>query len=261
MLPNVSETLKRSFKISTTVSSCVLWVCFMWCDSFSSQVVIAVAFGTVCFFFFLHILTQYTHMLTKIYIYICAYAQAETNTEWLSSVFYLLNQFSKLQYCSLFLFKMPKAIFPTFLFLLQGCQAFDKARQAKLPGMGSSSLDHALLNVFLKVRRSAHPLITGQLGLQRWPCTQVLGNPRRPSWWSHRAKEGNWAREAEVLEAQTTIPPSGGVRNAVGWQPSPMSSTQHSLAAFTLVSPGLQTDTTCCSCGGRFELGTYADNA
>lgn len=126
MLPNVSETLKRSFKISTTVSSCVLWVCFMWCDSFSSQVVIAVAFGTVCFFFFLHILTQYTHMLTKIYIYICAYAQAETNTEWLSSVFYLLNQFSKLQYCSLFLFKMPKAIFPTFLFLLQGCQALTK---------------------------------------------------------------------------------------------------------------------------------------
>lgn len=78
------------------------------------------------FFFFLHILTQYTHMLTKIYIYICAYAQAETNTEWLSSVFYLLNQFSKLQYCSLFLFKMPKAIFPTFLFLLQGCQALTK---------------------------------------------------------------------------------------------------------------------------------------
>lgn len=156
-------------------------------------------------FFFLHILTQYTHMLTKIYIYICAYAQAETNTEWLSSVFYLLNQFSKLQYCSLFLFKMPKAIFPTFLFSLQGCQAFDKARQAKLPGMSSSSLDHALLNVFLKVRRSPHPLITGQLGLQRWPCTQVLGNPRRPSWWSHRARERNWAREAEVLGAQTTI--------------------------------------------------------
>lgn len=216
-------------------------------------------------FFFLHILTQYTHMLTKIYIYICAYAQAETNTEWLSSVFYLLNQFSKLQYCSLFLFKMPKAIFPTILFSLQGCQAFDKARQAKLPGMSSSSLDHALLNVFLKVRRSPHPLITGQLGLQRWPCTQVLGNPRRPSWWSHRARERGHielGNETELgrLRCWEPKPPSGGVRNAVGWQPSPMSSTQHSLAAFNLVSPGLQTDTTYCSCGGRFELGAYGNN-
>lgn len=161
------------------------------------------------FFFFFCISSLNTRTCsqkyTSIYIYICAYAQAETNTEWLSSVFYLLNQFSKLQYCSLFLFKMPKAIFPTFLFSLQGCQAFDKARQAKLPGMGSSSLDHALLNVFLKVRRSAHPLITRQLGLQHWPCTPVLGNPGRPSWWSLRAKEGDWAREAEVLWAQTAI--------------------------------------------------------
>lgn len=131
MLPNVSEMLKRSFKISLTAPSRVLWVCFIWCDSFSSQVLTAVAFGTVCLFFaYPH---SNTHMLTKIYIYICAYSQAETNTEWLSSVFYLLNQFSKLRHCSLFLFKMPTAIFTTFLFSRQGCHALTKPDNLSCP--------------------------------------------------------------------------------------------------------------------------------
>lgn len=171
MLPNVSETLKRSFKISMTASSCVLWVCFIWCDSFSSQVIIAVAFGTVCLFFF-HILTQiHAHAYKNMYLYM----HTEINTEWLSSAFYLLNQFSKLQLCSLFLFKMPKATIPTLLISLPGCRAFDKARPSTLPSMG-----HTLLNAFLQVRRSALPLITWQLGLRRWPYTLVPGNPRRP---------------------------------------------------------------------------------
>lgn len=171
MLPNVSETLKRSFKISMTASSRVLWVCFIWCDSFSSQVIIAVAFGTVCLFF------SYSHSntCTRLQKYVSIYAHREINTEWLSSAFYLLNQFSKLQLCSLFLFKMPKATFPTLLISLPGCRAFDKARPSTLPSMG-----HTLLNAFLQVRRSALPLITRQLGLWHWPYTLIPGNPRRP---------------------------------------------------------------------------------
>lgn len=130
-------------------------------------------------FFFISSL-KCTHTLTKICIYICTHAHRETNTEWLSSAFYLLNQFSKLQHCSRFLFKMPKATVPTLLILLLGCGAIDKARPSTLAPLGSSSLGDTLLNAYLKVRRSALPLIARQLGLQRWACTLVLGNPRRP---------------------------------------------------------------------------------
>lgn len=118
---------------------------------------------------------SHSNTCTRLQKYVSIYAHREINTEWLSSVFYLLNQFSKLQLCSLFLFKMPKATFPTLLISLPGCRAFDKARPSTLPSMG-----HTLLNAFLQVRRSALPLITRQLGLWRWPYTLIPGNPRRP---------------------------------------------------------------------------------
>lgn len=144
---------------------------------------------------------KHTHTLTKICIYICTHAHRETNTEWLSSAFYLLNQFSKLQYCSLPLFKMPKATFPTLLVSVLGYRAFDKAGPSTLPSAG-----HPLLKAFLQVGRSALPLITQQLGIQRSSWAVVLGNPHRPfSWWSLGAKKGNQDLEAEILQAQTAV--------------------------------------------------------
>lgn len=120
---------------------------------------------------------KHKHTLTKICIYICTHAHGETNTEWLSSGFYLLNQFQsfKVQYCSPALFKMPKATFPTLLISVLEYGAFDKAGPSMLPSAG-----HPLLKAFLQVRRSALPLITRQLGIQHSPCTVVLGNPGRP---------------------------------------------------------------------------------
>ena len=170
MLPNVSETLKRSFKISMLASSRVLWVCFIWCDSFSSQVVIAVAFGTAFFSY------SDSNTCTRLQKYVSIYAHMHTERQIQSDSALRSTCLISFQSSStVLLFKMPKATFPTLLISLPGCGAFDKARPSMLPSVG-----HTLLNAFLQVRRSTFPLITRELGLQRWPCTLVLGNPRRP---------------------------------------------------------------------------------
>ena len=216
-----------------TASSRVLWLCCIWCDSFSSQIVIAVAFGTACRLFFISSL-KYTHTLTKMWIYICTHAHRETNTEWLSSAFYLLNQFSKLQHCSLFLFKMPEATFPTLLISLPGCRAFDKARPSTLPSVGCT-----LLNACLQVGRSALPLITRQLGLRCWPCTPVPGNPffLMVTWsWGRRSRSGGRGAARPNCD-ETTLGMLWGDTIVHGG---------HSAQHGTLVSPMLWTDVSMC---------------
>lgn len=96
---------------------------------------------------------------------------------------------------------MPKATFPTLLVSVLGYRAFDKAGPSTLPSVG-----HPLLKAFMQVGRSALPLITQQLGIQRSSWAVVLGNPHRPfSWWSLGAKKGNQDLEAEILQAQTAV--------------------------------------------------------
>lgn len=182
---------------------------------------------------------KHTHTLTKICIYICTHAHRETNTEWLSSAFFLLNQFSKLQYCSLALFNIPKATFPTLLISVLGYGAFDKAGPSTLPSAG-----HPVLKAFLQVRRSALPLITRQLGIQHSRCSLVLGDTQRPfSRWSLGAKEGNQHLETEVLQAQT----------AVRWcqECCGVTTLAHALRS-DFVCPMLWTDRSCSNSAGEY---------
>lgn len=126
MLPNVNETLKRSFKISTTVSSCVLWVCFIWCDSFSSQVVIAVAFGTVCFFFFcISSLNTRTcsQKYTSIYVHMHRQRQIQSDSALCSTCLISFQSSSTVLFSYL---KCLKPSFPRFFFCCKGAKPLTK---------------------------------------------------------------------------------------------------------------------------------------
>lgn len=69
---------------------------------------------------------KHMHTLTKICIYICTHAHGETNTEWLSSAFYLLNQFQSFSTVPLPYLKCPRPPFPHFLFQCWGTDPLTK---------------------------------------------------------------------------------------------------------------------------------------
>lgn len=125
MLPNVSKTLKRSFKISESASSRVLWICFIWCDSFSSRFVISVAFGTECLFF------SYPHSNTRtrlqkyvsIYVHMHTERQIQSDSALHFSCLISFQSFSTVPLPYLTFLKPP---FPHCLFQCWGTEPLTK---------------------------------------------------------------------------------------------------------------------------------------
>lgn len=90
---------------------------------------------------FFHILTQtHTRLQKYVSIYVHMHTERQIQSDSALHSTCLISFKSSVLYCSLALFKMPKATFPTLLVSVLGYRAFEKAGPATLPSVGQPLL-------------------------------------------------------------------------------------------------------------------------